>query len=130
MKNKPKVPCKGCHNLILVSTAQKYHGYSRQCQQKALLEKSLVQPLAVSAEQGRPTQPNQEDIRFFLLKTNIKFPKLYYFEQFVRVWALSGDLDFARNRYQIYLSKLEKHIDTLTTDLLRSGVYTQKEVLA
>ncbi len=37
-----KIHCKGCKGLILEKTAQKYHGFSRQCLAKAQKEVKIV----------------------------------------------------------------------------------------
>ena len=105
MNCKQKVSCKGCHKLILVSTATKYQGYSRQC----LAKKELAKPkLAYQQE------PSQEDISYYLQKTNLHFPKLYYYKEFVRIWALTGSPDIARKYYLKYLENLEQIVFALT----------------
>lgn len=110
--NKQKVLCKGCKQPILVKTATKYQGYSRQCLGKVQTKMIIT----------GTTEPSAEEIRFYLHKTHLKFPKIYYYKEFIRIWALSGDPENARKYYLAYLEKLETVVFDLT---LTSDQYSQ-----
>jgi len=119
MKKQSKVLCKGCKHPILQKTAQKYNGFSRVCQLKDLAKNKTVEK----------TELSRADILFYLQKTKITFPKIYLFEEFVKIWALSGDVDFARNRYDLYLAKIQNHISALEKEISLPLLRQQMEVL-
>lgn len=107
MHSKSKIACKGCHNLILIKNAQKYHGYSRQCYQKHLLENQSKGPV-------QHTELSAEEIRFYLHKSQIKFPKIYLYKEFIHIWSLTRDPDLAKTYYLKYLAKIESIVFDLT----------------
>jgi len=119
--SKQKVSCKGCHKPILISTATKYKGYSRQC-----LAKSQF------AVVKGPTEPSAEEIRFYLHKTHLQFPKIYYYNEFVRLWALKGSPVDAHKYYLKYLEKVERIVFdlTLTSDQRKVLYQPYAEVVA
>lgn len=104
--------CKECNGKILVKTANKYQGYSRQCLDKVQTKTVVTGPIELSAE----------EIRYYLHKTQLKFPKIYYYKEFIRIWALTGDPESARKYYLAYLEKLETVVFDLT---LTSDQYSQ-----
>ena len=89
-----KVTCLGCGNPILKKTALKYEGYSRQC-----LAKKKQQELDKEKLLFETSLQLDDDIQFFLEKTNISFPKIYFKEEFNKIWAVPKNTDVYYDKY-------------------------------